>query len=335
MTAERGFAPASFFPLLCVIHARQARPLCANLANMEDPYETLGVKRDATAEEIRAAYRKLAKLHHPDLNPGKKAAEDRFKAVSAANDLLSDPEKRGRFDRGEIDAAGAERPPERQFYHDFGDAPGGQKYHSSAEFDPEDLSSIFEQAFRSRGQGGQRGSGFNARGADAHYALSVSFLEAALGVKRRINLPDGQSFDVTIPAGLQSGQILRLAGKGMPGYGHGPAGDALIEVGVEPHPFFRRDGKDIHLELPVTLQEAVLGAKVEVPTIKGTVHLTIPPNSTSGTKLRLKGRGLSGGNQYVVLKIALPTDEEPELHEFLKKWKPHHVFDPRKHLGSK
>lgn len=300
---------------------------------MDDPYDILGVKRDATAEEIRSAYRKLAKLNHPDLNPGKPEAEARFKDISAANDLLSDPEKRARFDRGEIDASGAERPPERQFYRDFGDAPGGEKYRSGAQFDPEDLSSIFEQAFRQRGGAG--GGGFNARGADAHYALRVSFIDAALGVKRRLSLPDGQSLDVNIPAGLQSGQILRLAGKGMPGYGKGEPGDALIEVSVDAHPYFQRDGKNVHLELPVTLQESVLGAKVEVPTIKGPVHLTVPPNSTSGTKLRLKGRGIKGGDQYVELKVALPTDEESELADFLKTWKPHHPFDPRKHMGGK
>ncbi|MES1990234.1 MAG: J domain-containing protein [Pseudomonadota bacterium] len=301
---------------------------------MDDPYETLGVKRDATAEEIRSAYRKLAKLHHPDLNPGKKEAEDRFKAVSAANDLLSDPEKRGRFDRGEIDASGAERPPERSYYRDFGDAPGGEKYGAGMHFDQDDFSSIFEQVFRQPG-GPRAGRTFDARGADAHYALSVSFLDAAVGAKRRLTLPDGQSLDVNIPAGLQNGQVLRLAGKGMPGYGKGGAGDALIEVSVEPHAFFRREGRDVYVELPVTLKEAVLGAKVEVPTISGPVHLTVPANSTSGTKLRLKGRGIKGGNQFVTLKVMLPTDNEAELAEFLKNWTPHHDFDPRKHMGGK
>lgn len=303
---------------------------------MEDPYEILGVKKDASADEIRSAYRKLAKLHHPDLNPGKKEAEERFKAISAAYDLLSDTEKRGRFDRGEIDASGQERPPERQFYRDFGEGPGGQKYSSGAHFDPEDLSSIFEQAFRQRGgPGGGGARNFNMRGADAHYSLSVSFMDAANGAKRRLTLPDGQTLDVNIPEGLQNGQVLRLAGKGMPGYGHGGPGDALIEVMVEPHAFFQRDGKNVRLELPVTLKEAVLGAKVEVPTVKGAVHLTIPANSTSGTKLRLKGRGIKGGDQFVELKVALPTEEEIELETFLKDWEPKHPFNPRKHMGGK
>ncbi|HEY4342784.1 MAG TPA: DnaJ C-terminal domain-containing protein [Parvibaculum sp.] len=303
---------------------------------MDDPYETLGVKRDASADEIRSAYRKLAKLHHPDLNPGKKEAEERFKTVSAAYDLLSDKDKRARFDRGEIDASGAEKPPERNFYRDFGDAPGGGKYRAgSASFDPDDLSSIFGEAFGRRSGGFGGGQGFAARGADAHYTLSVAFLDAAAGAKRRLTLPDGNALDVNIPAGVQSGQILRLSGKGMPGFGDGPPGDALIEINVEPHAFFRREGRDIHLELPVTLQEAILGAKVDVPTISGTVSLKIPPNSTGGAKLRLKGKGINGGDQYVELKIALPADSEPELEEFLKGWTPHRAFNPRKHMGGK
>jgi len=296
---------------------------------MDDPYSILGVKRDATQDEIRAAYRKLAKLHHPDLNPGKKSAEEQFKAVSAANDLLSDPEKRARFDRGEIDASGAEKPQERRFYRDFGDQAGGGKYRAGSSFDPDDLSSIFEQAF-SRGEG----RGFTARGADAHFALSVGFLDAARGALRRLSLPEGRTLDVNIPAGVQTGQILRLAGQGMPGFGGGPSGDALIEITVEAHPFFRRQGKDIILDLPVTLQEAVLGAKVQVPTIKGPVSLTIPANSNSGTRLRLKGRGVSGGDQFVVLKIALPSDSEPELEAFLKTWTPSHAFNPRKGMEN-
>ena len=298
---------------------------------MDDPYETLGVKRDAKADEIKSAYRKLAKLHHPDLNPGKKESEDRFKAVTAAHDILSDADKRARFDRGEIDASGAERPPERPFYRDYGDAPGGGKYSSNEHFDPDDFASIFGQAFNRRGGGAE----FSAQGADARYALSVSLLEAALGAKRRLTLPDGQTLDVNIPAGLQQGQILRLAGKGMPGFGKGGAGDALIEVSVAPHAFFRREGRDIHIELPVTLKEAVLGAKVETPTIKGPVQLTVPAHATSGTRLRLKGRGIAGGDQFVTLKVLLPTDEETELDAFLKSWEPHHPFDPRKHMGSK
>jgi DnaJ-class molecular chaperone len=292
---------------------------------MKDPYETLGVEHSATEADIRKAYRKLAKLHHPDLNPGKAQAEERFKAISAAYALLSDPEQRGRFDRGEIDASGAEKPAARQFYRDFADAAGSDKYRPEAAFDPDDLANIFGQAFDRRG-----GRGFASRGADAHYALSVDFMAAANGAVRRLTLPDGRTLDVTIPAGLQNGQVLRLQGQGMPGFGEGPPGDALIEVEVLPHPLFRRQGNDVLLEVPVTLKEAVLGAKIEVPTIKGPVSLTIPANATSGTRLRLKGRGFAGGHQYVDLKVMLPTQAEPELAAFLESWTPQHPFEPRK-----
>lgn len=292
---------------------------------MEDPYKVLGVERNATEATIRAAYRRLAKRHHPDLNPGKPESEERFKAINAAYALLSDPEKRARFDRGEIDASGAERPPERPFYRDFGDSAGRAKYRSETAFGADDLESVFGELFRER-----MDRGVDLRGAVAHYTLTVGFLEAANGAVRRLALPDGRTLDVTIPAGLKDGQVLRLKGQGMPGVGKGPPGDALIEVTVAPHPLFRREGNDVVVELPVTLKEAVLGAKVEVPTIMGPVSVTIPPNSSSGTRLRLKGRGIAGGHQRVVLKIVLPPSAEPELAAFLKSWTPQHPFDPRK-----
>jgi len=294
---------------------------------MVDPYEILGVARDATEAEVRAAYRKLAKEHHPDLNPGKPAAEERFKAVSSAHALLSDAEKRARFDRGEIDASGAERPPERNFYRDFGDDSGRTKYRPEHAFDPDDLESVFARTFNARSA-----RGFRGRGADAHYVLTIDLLDAVNGAVRRLTLPDARTLDVTVPAGVRDGQVLRLKAQGMPGFGDGPPGDALIEVIVAPHPLFRRDGDDVTLELPVTLKEAVLGAKVEVPTPKGPVSLTIPPNSTSGTRLRLKGRGIAGGHQYVTLKVALPPQVEPELAAFLESWTPRQPFDPREDM---
>ncbi len=292
---------------------------------MEDPYETLGIKKDATPDEIQAAYRKLAKKHHPDLNPGKPEAEERFKAVSAAYSLLSDPEKRTRFDRGEIDASGAERPPERPFYRDFGATAGRAKYDTDAAFDADDWESILAQAF------GRRRS---AAAVHSRYALTVDFLEAANGAVKRLVLPDGRTLDVTIPAGVEEGQVLRLRGQGEPGIEGAPAGDALIEVGIAPHPFFRRDGKDIILELPISLSEAVLGAKIRVPTIKGPVSLQIPARSSTGNRLRLKERGIAGGNQYVQLRIVVPPEPEAELEAFLRDWKPQHDFDPRKGMPT-
>jgi DnaJ-class molecular chaperone len=297
---------------------------------MEDPYKVLGVERNATEAAIRTAYRKLAKRFHPDVNPGKPEATERFKAISAAYALLSDAGKRARFDRGEIDAGGQERQPERTFYRDFGDAAGRAKYRGESAFSPEDLEGLFAQAFGDRGN--RRGRGFAARGGDVRYALTVDFLEAANGAVRRLALPEGRTLDVTIPAGLKDGQVLRLKGHGMPGLGGGPSGDALIEVNVAPHKLFRRVGNDVMLELPVTIQEAVIGAKVQVPTIKGPVTLTIPPNSNTGTKLRLKGRGVAGADQYVELKIVLAPEAEPELTAFLKSWTPRHGFDPRARL---
>jgi DnaJ-class molecular chaperone len=296
---------------------------------MKDPYEVLGVEKTASEAAIRAAYRKLAKRHHPDLNPGKPEAAERFKEINAANDILSDAEKRGRYDRGEIDASGNEVPPEHPFYRDFGDAPGREKYYGN--IDPEDLDSIFAHAFAGGGaqRGGTGGRRFSARGSDAHYTLTVSFLDAANGTTRRITLPDGRTLDVRIPGGVRDGHILRLKGQGMPGLGDGPPGDALVEIVVAPHPLFRRDGDDIIIEVPVTIQEAVLGATLEVPTIKGKVRLTIPPNSGTGTRLRLRGRGIGEGHQFVQLHVVLPPSDEPELAAFLKTWQPLHPFNPR------
>ncbi|MDR3436949.1 J domain-containing protein [Telmatospirillum sp.] len=290
----------------------------------KDPYQILGVEKTATADELRTAYRTLAKRHHPDLNPGKPAAEEAFKAISVAYDLLSDPEKRARFDRGEIDAAGTEQPAERRYYRDFGDDPNRPKYRSDAAFDADDFDSVFGHMF-----GDHRHRGFSAGGEDAHYALAVSFLDAANGAVRRLTLPDGSTLDVTIPAGLKNGQILRLKGKGQAGQGDEPPGDALIEVSVAAHHLFRREGNDVVIELPISFKEAILGAKVAVPTIKGPVSLTIPPNSSTGRSLRLKGRGISGGNQRVELKIVLAPETDPDLDDFLKTWNPRQSFDPR------
>jgi DnaJ-class molecular chaperone len=299
---------------------------------MEDPYQTLGVQRDASEEAIRKAYRKLAKRHHPDLNPGKPAAAEKFKAINAAHDLLSDSEKRARFDRGEIDAEGREKPPEQPYYRDFSDARGG-RYSGGfaageADLSVEDLESLFGAAFAER-SGFRTSPGGQARGRDVHYTLTIDFIDAANGAVRRLTLPDGRTLDVTIPAGLRDGHVLRLRGQGQPGRNGGSAGDALVEIGVAPHKLFSRAGDDVTIELPVSLQEAILGASIEVPTVKGLVRVNIPPNSGTGTKLRLKGRGIAGGNQVVELKVVLPPGTEPELAEFLRNWTPVRPFNPR------
>jgi DnaJ-class molecular chaperone len=303
----------------------------------DDPYAILGVKRDASQEEIRRAYRKLAKKHHPDLNPGNKEAEARFKTISAANELLSDPDKRARFDRGEIDASGAERQPDHAAYRRYADGAQGAKYQQGSGVSDDDLGDIFADLFRR--QAGPDGGGarsFRMRGADHAFSLTIDFLEAAHGAKKRLSFGDGQTLDVTIPAGLADGQILRLKGKGEPGLNGGPPGDALIEVHVTPHPLFRRAGNDIHIELPMTVAEAVLGGKITVPTIGGTVSMSVPKGSDTGAMLRLKGRGIApagtaAGDEYVTLKLVLGEHKtDSELENFLGEWAPRHPFDPRR-----
>jgi DnaJ-class molecular chaperone len=176
------------------------------------------------------------------------------------------------------------------------------------------------------------GRGFAMRGADAQYTLTIDFLDAVNGTTRRVTLPEGRTLDVRIPPGVRDGHVLRLKGQGYPAHGDAPAGDALVEVTVAPHRFFRREGDDIVLDLPVTLHEAVLGASLEVPTIKGKVRLTIPPGSGTGTRLRLRGRGVHHGHQYVALRVVVPPGDEPELAAFLKTWRPRHQFNPRAEL---
>src|SRR5215472_2575759 len=302
----------------------------------QTPYEVLGVKPDASAEEIRKVYRKLAKQLHPDLNPGKPAAEERFKAVSAAYDLLSDPEKRARYDRGEIDESGAERPP-RAYYRGYAEGSEGRKYQPEGEMDLGDLEDLFA-AFGSAGRAGGRGT-FRARGSDRLFTLTVDFVEAATGGKKRLSLTPDEWLDVTIPSGIEDGQVLRLRGKGGPGFGSGAAGDALIEEQVAPHPLFRRDGDDIKIELPVSLAEAVLGARVMVPTVTGPVAMTIPKASDTGAQLRLRGKGIqrakNPGDQYVTLKVMIGPSGDPELAEFVEKWAARHPFDPRQGMASR
>jgi DnaJ-class molecular chaperone len=305
-----------------------------------NPYEVLGVKKDATDEEIRRVYRNLAKKHHPDLNPGNKQAEARFKEIAAAYDLLSDKEKRARYDRGEIDESGVERP-RAYSYQDFAEGAPGQKYRSGGTegMSPEDLDDLF--AFFGGGAGGARrgaggaGATFRMRGSDRHYTLTVDFLDAVNGARKRLELEQGKSLDVSIPPGVRDGQVLRLKGQGDPGLGGGPNGDALIEIHVAPHPLFRREGDDIHLDLPVTPAEALLGSRVTVPTPSGAVAMTIPAHSNTGTTLRLRGKGVGGrGDMLVTLKVVLPSQADPELEAFLKEWSAKHPYNPREGLST-
>lgn len=287
---------------------------------MRDPYEVLGVAATATGAEIQSAYRKLAKKLHPDLNPGDKGAEEKFKEVAGAYDLLSDAEKRKRFDAGEIDASGAERQRER-FYGDHGAAERGHTYSDMSGYadfmDGDDpFAELLRRSHHARA---------NRRGQDMHYRLAIDFTESITGANKRVTMPDGGTLDVKIPAGLVDGQILRLKGKGAPGLGEGGPGDALIEVEVLPDPRFTRDGDDIVLEVPISLTEAVLGGKIKVPTPTGNVTVSVPKGSNTGTKLRLKGKGAprrggGHGDEYVRLKIVLPKGSSPDLEAFVAGW---------------
>ena len=301
---------------------------------MIDPYETLGVNRSATEDEIKGAFKNLARKFHPDLHPDDKEAEGKFKDISAANDLLKDKERRRRFDAGEIDASGAERPQE-PFYRDFADRPAPHAAQDGFA-NNEELQEFLARAFA----GGERQSQgrFRARGQDVSYVLPVRFLEVANGAGRTITLPEGKTMQVTIPEGAEDRQMLRLKEQGMPGFGGGPPGDAYVELHVEPHPFFHRKDDNIHVEIPVTLKEAVLGERIEVPTIGGPVTVTVPRGSNTGTTLRLRDRGIrnrkSGlrGHQMINLKVVLPAVEEPELVAFLETWQPTTQQDLRKEM---
>jgi DnaJ-class molecular chaperone len=302
-----------------------------------DPYAALGVKKTATDAEIKKAYRKIARSSHPDLNPDDAAAEAKFKAASAAYDFLKSPEQRARFDRGEIDATGAEQQPERKFYREYAQKPdnpyqSGQQYEGFG-----DTSDIFAEILRQRAQAGQQSAahGFNMRGQDRRYALEIPFLDAVLGGNTRITLPDGAMLDVKIPQGTADGQTIRLRGKGGPGFEGGPTGDAFVTLTVRPHPMFRRKGNDILITLPITLDEAVLGGKVETPTIDGTVKLTIPKNANSGQTLRMRGRGVKSagkpaGDQRVELQIVTPPNSNEDLEKFMESWRKTNSYDPRK-----
>jgi DnaJ-class molecular chaperone len=297
----------------------------------DDPYAALGLTRAATAADIKKAYRKLVRTSHPDLHPDDPGAEARFKAVTVAHDLLKDPETRARFDAGEIDATGAERPP-RTFYRDHTNAPR-QGFGQSRGFDDfGDPSDIFAHILRQRSRGGD--PGFAQPGADLRYTLQVPFLDAIRGAKTPITLPGGGSLEVQIPKGLQDGQTLRLRGRGGVGYDGGPPGDALVTVQVRGHPVFRREGDDIHITLPITLDEAVLGGKITAPTVDGPVSVTIPKGASSGRVLRLRGRGVtradsSAGDALIELRIVMPTEIDAKLTAFMEGWRKTHAHDPR------
>jgi DnaJ-class molecular chaperone len=318
------------------------------MASPRSPYDVLGVKSEASPDEIRRAYRKLAKLHHPDLNPGKKDSEDRFKEINAANNLLSDPDKRKRFDSGDIDAAGDDI--HRPYYRDYADSAQGPRYGAKGPgtggqnpehgWSHEDLSDIFGTMFGQNHAGTGPKSG-PRRGPDARVALTLDFLTAINGGTIELHREDGSRFSARIPPGVADRQILRLRGQGYDGFDGGAKGDALAEIHVTPHPFFTRDGQNIRMELPITIQEAVLGGPVDIPTPAGTVRMKIPPGSDSGTELRLRGRGVAGrggapaGDFLARLKLVLGIKDaasDEALAEFFRNHQPAEKINPRADL---
>ena len=293
----------------------------------EDPYAILGVDRSASNDSIRRAYLKLVKELHPDVNPSPEA-EARFKTISVAYDLLGDPEKRAQFDRGEINSDGE---PIRPSWGGRA-GPAGNPFAGGM---GGGFSDFFSDAFA--GHGGPGGfadrQSYGRRGRDLRYTLEVAFLEAALGAKKRVTLPEGGVLELAVPAGVREGQVLRLKGKGAPGFANGAPGDALVEIKVARHPQFTRKKDDIHLELPITLDEAVLGAKIEVPTLTGRVQLQVPKGTSSGKIFRLRGKGVkpatgtTAGDQLVTVRIVMPDTIDGELEDFITQWRERNSYD--------
>ena len=302
----------------------------------QDPYQELGVPRTASADEIRRAFRKLAKQYHPDKNPGDKAAEERFKRVSGAFDLVGDEDKRKKFDRGEIDADGREMHPGFAGGDPFGRG-GFDARGAGAQFEGVDLNDILGEVFGGRAggaRGGFGGFGGPAKGGDVRAQVAIDLEEAIQGGRKRIAFSDGRTLEITIPKGAAEGQVLRLKGQGSPGRA-GP-GDALIELTIRPHPVFKREGDSLVMDLPISAPDAVLGAKVQAPTPEGPVTLTVPKGSNSGSTLRLKGRGLpdprtgARGDLLARLQIMLPDPPDPELEKFAETWRKERPYTPRR-----
>ncbi|ESR24738.1 DnaJ C-terminal domain-containing protein [Lutibaculum baratangense] len=312
-----------------------------------DPYEVLGVQKAASEAEIKKAYRRLAKQYHPDTNKDDKRAQERFTEATNAYDLLNDKTKRAQYDRGEIDADGNPAFAGAAGFEGFSRGAGtrGARWSYRGGGTAEDINAedILNDIFGGLGGGGfasgARTRTRAARGEDVQLSLQIDAIEAARGTSKRVRLPVGKEGDVKIPAGLQNGQQIRLRGQGKPSPYGGQPGDAIVNVTVVPHHLFKVEGDDVRLDLPVTLYEAVLGGRVRCPTLDAQIELTVPPGSSGGRVLRLKGRGLpkakgGHGDLLVSLRIVLPADRDPELEALMKKWQAERPYDARPKLGS-
>lgn len=319
---------------------------------MRDPYEILGVPRGASAAAIKSAYRKLAKKHHPDSNKNDPKAAARFAEINTANEIVGDEDKRKQFDRGEIDGEGKPRfqgfpgggaggrAGPGGFEYSFRGGPGGGGAAGGGSFE-DILNSMFGGAARGGGRAGRASPfEFDAGGVgvdlDLSVAMTVTLEESVNGGEKRVRLPTGRELNVKIPAGVTGGQQIRLKGQGETAQGQ-PPGDLLITIQVAPHPFFKVDGNDLRIDLPVTLYEAVLGGKVRVPTLGSAVELSIPKNTSSGRTFRLKGKGLSKagatGDLYVTTRIILPDGNDAELEALMLTWRDKLPYNPRNDFG--
>ncbi len=301
---------------------------------MSDPYEILGVAKTATQDEIKKSYRKLAKKFHPDLNPGNKEAEKKFKAVNHAFDQIGTPEAKAKFDRGETDEQQQQQYEEfmrnqgkRQSYYNTQRDGGRYSYSFGDDIGGADF---FENLFGSARQGGR---GMDYPGEDVNYKMDVEFREAALGGEKQITLPSGKTLQVKIPAGIESGKRLRFKGLGEAGIGKGPSGDAYIEINVKPLSGFTRSGKDIEVEVPISFIEAITGGEIKVPTLEGEILMKVPAGVSTGSKLRIKGKGAGSGeergNEIVVLKVVTPKEVDPALKAAVENLKTQFDYNPR------
>ena len=307
---------------------------------MRDPYNVLGLAKTASAAEIKSAYRKLAKKFHPDQSKEPKAKE-RFAEIGQAYEIIGDEKKRGAFDRGEIDAEGKPRAPQ---FEGFGAGPGGgagnfRNFHFDFEggggrqFDPDVFSELFGGGARPRSRG-------PVKGEDVAVAVTVPLAQVTTGGDVRVTLPTGKTLDVAVPVGFEDGAAIRLRGQGEASARGGPPGDAIVTLRFAPHPLFKIEGRDLRLELPITLYEAVLGAKVRAPTLSGTVEITVPAATSSGRVLRLRGKGLpaagdhAAGDLFITLRIALPTGEDQALADLMREWRDEKPYDPRQGMSA-